>query len=108
MKKSHWVADISMFAAFEWGALALFSGLWSLFCFAGGPDGKFGSSDAIVAGLVSLAFCALFGTVSAALFKAVSASENENVSKFNSWVLFASPGLLATPVLVIILLSQIG
>lgn len=108
MKESYWAANVSMFAGCVWGALALFSGLWSLLCFAGGPDGKFGSFDSIVAGLVSLAFCALFWTVSAALFKAVSASENENVSKFNSWVLFASPGLLAMPILVIILLSQIG
>ena len=108
MKKSYWAADVSMLAGYEWGALALFSGLWSLFCFAGGPDGKFGSSEAIVAGLVSLAFCALFGTVSAALFKAVSVCENESMSKFNARVLFASPGLLATPILVIILLSQFG
>lgn len=108
MKGPHWGTDVSMLAGVEWGALSLVSGLWSLFCFAGGPDGKFGSSDAIVAGLVSLAFCALFWTVSTALFKAVSACEKESMSKLNNWVLFASPGLLAAPILVIILLSQIG
>jgi hypothetical protein len=95
MKMPAWIYPVSIVAGVTSALLALFGGLWAVFCFIGGPDGKFGSRESIVAGTMSLSIGVFFVMASIAFFKAAVRKDDQVRPRFYTWTLKAAPLLIA-------------
>jgi len=87
-------------------ALGLFAAFWSLFCFLGGPDGKLGSRESIVAGACSLLVAVLSGAGCVLFFKASAKKEDVGRSSFYSGVLATAPVVVVVIAVVLIALAR--
>jgi len=102
-----WLFPVSLCTGIAFAFLAILAGLWALFCFIGGPDGRFGSKDSIVAGCVSLAILALFLAASITFIKAAQKKNISELSQFYTVALYFAPVSLITVLATAIILSRI-
>ena len=84
--------------------LSLFSGVWSILCFIGGPDGHTGSKESIIAGCISLGCLAMFGAASIGFFIAAARARDESRPRFYTWMLMAAPVVLLVAIILLCLL----
>ena len=97
---------VAMLAGIGMVPVCLFAAFWSLFCFVGGPDGKTGSRESIIAGIISLLVATLSGAGCVLFLKASTKKEDIGRSRFYSGLLVSSPIVLAAAAALLIALAR--